>query len=558
MKKKSTNRFFGILAVSTGLTILPAAAISWDGTPPTWTSTQLGGQTWTDYAQATFSTAGTHNIAVGPGVLVGKPTAANAVALAITAGNYTFSGESLTFRNANAAGSGDMDIQIANNSTVTFNNRVINTNTGGNFRFQPSGNAVVNFNGGLTSSTQTSLGNFQGTINFNVGGTSNVTSTVGQLIISSNVNVGNSTINASNLLFYKNFFTVNDASAVVNLSSTAVNSIQSGQSNENGTGVRIQAGDVNLAGGIVITSANRNAADTGNKAGGGLLEVSGGTLDVAGDIALTSATKANAIGNGAYVQTGGVVTTRGIISGTAGANAADGAGSVGSINVSGGELYVGATGINRTATGPTVVTMAFSGGTIGATANYSSNLDMTLSNTVTFKAADAADAAHDITLDGELSGDGTLIKSGDGTLTFNTTNTYTGNISVTDGTMVLGQTGALTFEIGANGINNSISGTGDVDLNGTFIFDLALAAASGTWDIVDVDTLAESYGANFQVAGFTETATDIWTFNNGNATYTYNQATGQLTALAIPEPSSLALVGAGLIGLAARRTRRKN
>jgi len=151
---------------------------------------------------------------------------------------------------------------------------------------------------------------------------------------------------------------------------------------------------------------------------------------------------------------------------------------------------------------------------------------------------------------------GDFTKIGTGGISLNGANTYTGDTTISAGSFTLG--GSLTFAIGANGVNNSILGTGTAALNGSFTFDLALAAASGTWTIVDVATLNESYGAGFAVNGFTEITTDVWTFTNGNGTYTYTQATGQLTALAIPEPSSLALLGAGFIGLAARRSRRKN
>jgi autotransporter-associated beta strand protein len=157
---------------------------------------------------------------------------------------------------------------------------------------------------------------------------------------------------------------------------------------------------------------------------------------------------------------------------------------------------------------------------------------------------------------GVISGTGGGVdKVGSGLLTLNGANTYTGNTTIASGGgITLGTTGVLNFAIGASGVNNFITGTGAINLNGAFTFDLALAAASGTWNVVDVNNLTETYGAGFKVNGFTETTPDVWTRTIGTSTYTYNQATGILTA--IPEPSALLLGGLTILGLAARRTRR--
>jgi fibronectin-binding autotransporter adhesin len=140
-----------------------------------------------------------------------------------------------------------------------------------------------------------------------------------------------------------------------------------------------------------------------------------------------------------------------------------------------------------------------------------------------------------------------------GNLIFNLNgiSTYTGNTTVTAGTLNLNDNAGLKFDIGATGVNNSILGAGTVNLNGDFTFDLTDAASVGTWNIVNVATLTESFGTTFQVNGFTDADNDnVWTFDN----YSFSEATGVLTAsAAVPEPASLALLGLG--GLMALRRR---
>lgn len=562
MKKKPNCGIFGLLAMSAGISSLSAITVTWDAANNDWTSTSLGGQAWVDYDSAVFNTAGSHTITVGPNVLVGKPDNNNAVVINFTSGNYVFNGDGLTIRNADAAGGGDSDIRVANNSQVTFNNRITSANNGGNLRFQPQGNdAVLNLNGGITATHQVTLGNFNnGTINLNVGGSSNVASSVtSTLISSSNVNVGNATLNANNLLLYRSYFTVNDASAIVNFTSTGANAIQAGQSNELDSRVRIQAGDVNVAGGIVITSANRNASDSGTVNGAGRLEVSGGTLDVAGDIALVRAEgnggRQNAIGNGNYIQTAGIVTARGILSGAVnGAFVADGVGSVGSISISGGELYIGSTGINRNAAGPIRenLTMTFSGGTIGATADHTSNFDMTLQNTATFKAADAADVSHDITLEGILSGSGVLAKTGGGSLTINgaVSNTYSGGTLISEGTLIAASAGSLgTSDLTLNALATLTLQSADAISDTAILF--FESGGSINLDFVGADTLAgiTNTTTSASIGAGLHTADDLNTFFGG----TYFTGAGSLNV--IPEPSAwlLAVSGLGAACLVRRR-----
>jgi hypothetical protein len=87
--------------------------------------------------------------------------------------------------------------------------------------------------------------------------------------------------------------------------------------------------------------------------------------------------------------------------------------------------------------------------------------------------------------------------------------------------------------MGANGVCNTITGTGTAILNGGF--SIALAGANtttgNTWPLVDVTNLAETYGEFFYVGGgFAETAPDsgIWTYNDGTRIWTFTESTGVL------------------------------
>jgi autotransporter-associated beta strand protein len=129
-----------------------------------------------------------------------------------------------------------------------------------------------------------------------------------------------------------------------------------------------------------------------------------------------------------------------------------------------------------------------------------------------------------------------LVKLGAGTLTLGGFNTYTGNTTVSEGTLNLAVTGRLTFVIGAAGVNNQINGAGAVSLAGDFDFDMT--AASNTlddaWTIVDVSAPAVDYQGSFHVLStlgtFTQDAGgDKWTLSiDSEKIYEFSESTGIL------------------------------
>jgi len=161
---------------------------------------------------------------------------------------------------------------------------------------------------------------------------------------------------------------------------------------------------------------------------------------------------------------------------------------------------------------------------------------------------------------GLLSGALNLTKDGSSSLTLSGANTYTGNTTVTAGTLVLAATtGELTFKIGASGETNSIGGSGTLTLNGAFRFDLTSAATSGSWNIINVGTLNETWGSAFNVASFTRqgggTGAGIWEGSASGTAYEFDTSLGTLTA--VPEPATWALLAGSLTVVMVLRRRRQ-
>ncbi len=150
-------------------------------------------------------------------------------------------------------------------------------------------------------------------------------------------------------------------------------------------------------------------------------------------------------------------------------------------------------------------------------------------------------------------------------LRFSGANTFTGNLAVENtGRFELTATGGLTFDIGANGVNNSVTGLNAAgsfaDFNGTFNFDLTDAGTTvgDTWTIVDVANLTETFGGGFTVNGFTDAGGDLWTRSANGVTYQFSESSGTLSVTPVPEPNSaaLALIGGAGLWLARRRQAR--
>ncbi|MBC2603229.1 PEP-CTERM sorting domain-containing protein [Puniceicoccus vermicola] len=122
--------------------------------------------------------------------------------------------------------------------------------------------------------------------------------------------------------------------------------------------------------------------------------------------------------------------------------------------------------------------------------------------------------------------------------------TFTGNIHVSDGHLLLEENSRMNFNIYGNGLNNQIygfsSGGGSnqysaATFEGDFYFDLSLASSTigDSWTVVNV--FDQAFGETFNVVGFANSGT-TWTSGN----YLFDEGTGTLSV--IPEPSALGIV----------------
>jgi autotransporter-associated beta strand protein len=152
-----------------------------------------------------------------------------------------------------------------------------------------------------------------------------------------------------------------------------------------------------------------------------------------------------------------------------------------------------------------------------------------------------------------------LTKAGTAEMILSGANTYTGNTTVSAGTLTLANTGSLLLDV--NPLSNTqLLGTGTLNLNGTLRLDVTDITDAGAWTLVNTGTLAETYGATFGIAlaGVSDTpftsVGDVWSLSQGGRNWQFTESTGVLT-MAVPEPSSLSLVGLGAMLFLRRRRR---
>lgn len=192
---------------------------------------------------------------------------------------------------------------------------------------------------------------------------------------------------------------------------------------------RLGTGEFIQTGGTVIVGRSTNSPALMVGAQGssvGRYEISGGQLHVTGERTIIGGQSTS---EGTFIQTGGTVKLADTLV------LAEGSSSKGRWDLQGGELH--ATNIAK---GSGTAQFDWSSGTIrpyGDT-GLTVSMGLTLSGTgATFDTRDLADIARTITVNAAMTGDGQLVKQGEGTLVFTTAHAYTGATIVAGGTLQL-------------------------------------------------------------------------------------------------------------------------
>jgi autotransporter-associated beta strand protein len=127
----------------------------------------------------------------------------------------------------------------------------------------------------------------------------------------------------------------------------------------------------------------------------------------------------------------------------------------------------------------------------------------------------------------------TLVFEGVGTTVLSGINTYTGNTTINDGTLVLADDAQLRFAVTEAPAANMVTGTGTATFNGDFNIDTSgVAGATGyIWLLVDRANLTdESFGSSFNVIGFTQQGDGVtWTMSDAKGDWSFSEITGELT-----------------------------
>ncbi|MGN0835507.1 MAG: beta strand repeat-containing protein [Candidatus Spyradosoma sp.] len=343
----------------------------------------------------------------------------------------------------------------------------------------------------------------------------------------------------------------------------------------------IKSGTLTVTGGNLNDDQDGNAAvvigDWGRGTQASVLNVEGGVVN-----AKNARTNISWDSAGELNICGGTYNAYGIAFGGGATNVRNNAAT---LNLSSGRLNVGAGGMTNYSTSANK-TFTFTGGTLGAFADWSSSMAISLGGTATIDTLDSEDSttARNITLNGLLSGDGALKKTGAGTLTLGGANSYSGGTTIEGGVLVAASASALgTNSVRVEGGQLKVSG---VTLNQTAITVVlgeaykaeggvaALVGESGglatgttvTVDATDLSALGLVVGVANEYNIWDSTLTtdtmlelsadfeDMLTAGG----WEYAVSEGVLTITAIPEPSTFGLLaGLGALALAGTRRRRR-
>ncbi len=354
--------------------------------------------------------------------------------------------------------------------TITFNNNIVST---GNFT--QTGENVV-FNSGTNNS-------------FNMLFVNNGSGNGAKMTLNGSMNL--TELHVANVR--TTYLTISDG-ATLNVSGIAyINEAKNAQ------GVITQTG-----GNVSFTTSGSSAVRIGHWPNTGYpsrYDISGGTLSIPNTITYVAWD-----GYAEMNISGGTVTLKGL-------SLSNSANSRGTLTLTGGTLNMGDGGVSRNKRGASdsiEPVLNFGNGTINATASHTwaSNLNITLNDGATTTLN--ADADKTITLASKLAGNGSIRKTGEGTLILSNANTYTGNTIIDGGTLKFTGNGApgTGSSVTVNGtveyaysedktINYSLEGSGNLVKSGEYALTLPSASYYSGKTTVSEGTLILQDSSNF-------------------------------------------------------------
>ena len=522
-------------------------------------------------------------------------------ATSCTTGPIVFNANSTSISTAGVATSGLITLNI--NGTSTFNSTGA---FGGN-----ASTLVVNIANGASASFSAMTA---GSTNSLISGTINGNLTTGSYTTNGSADSGNLTIGSTatniNVALGNVTFARTSGTTVTNAAkglhvkggTVSANNVFIGTTNS-ASAIEVGGGSLTIGGTFNLGQNSGGRTSVSFVDGGTLLDTNAAGV-IVGQVANLAV---GGGGTGAFNVTSGTATLEKITLGgiqTTTAAAATGNNSA-NLSVTGGALYLGSGGIVATSaafSGTTIgstYNVTLTGGTIGAKAAWSSSANMTVNtNTVTFQSADASANPFDISLTGNLTGNGSLAKTGGGNLTLGGTASYSGATNVSVGTLIvngaitagtsasvasgatLGGSGSITPALTDNGtINPGLTGAGSI---GTLSLGSGIAFGDNSTDAVDFnasssdklavtgnitlgnnDTLAmndldATTSGTYIIATYTGTETGTFANLPANVSVDYitgNAITVTVGTVATPEPASLALLSLGAAALLTRRRR---
>ncbi len=362
----------------------------------------------------------------------------------------------------------------------------------------------------------------------------------------------------------------NTFDGVVSIGGTRVVAVASNTALGSTTGATtVASGRVELANGITVTGESITISGSSPDFNGALQAQAGATATWAGPVAFNSADARVGTGIGGKLILSGVLAN-GTFSNL---NIGAGAGGTGTVVVSGtSNTYTGLTNIIR-GTLELGATDALPVGTTldidTTTAADNCTVDLAgfnqtvaglqrtnagggtgtafLTNSSLTPSTFTVNQTGSTTYAGRITGNLSLVQTGTGSLTLagGLQFDHTGNTTV-NGNLTVAADSQLTLTPGANGVTNSIQGTGNLILDGKIFLNLAGTDTTpgNTWTLVNTATLAtEDYDpATFAVASTAGTFTEsivtpgTWKLIAAGNEWTFTESTGLLEVAVVSDP----------------------